>query len=235
MIFNARLLLTIVVLFLPNTTQALPFLCKWCSPEKEYEALTIKYNDCVNTIKKYEDAKCLSKQEYQEIISNLESLILNNKNLQEQAIKLKKIQQAVPKITLDELSIVIDQAGHVFVLDNLNGKMELEDLKYDIAVKLNTSIVKTKQREYGFNLGLKAAVVQNFERQPDNSIKDYFSPAIAVESFYYKYLNFNIVAGPRLYGPAMGIDVTNHMDFLVGLGFRYDDKKTFFTGLAFDF
>ena len=191
--------------------------------------------DTITTQPSTSDQICLSRQQYNDTVNQLDQLIKSNQSLLEKAIKLEKIQQSTPNLNLDTLKIAIDKDGRVFVLDQLNGKLQIEDLNYNVNVKLNTSVVKTKQEQYGFNLSLKAAVLENYERQSDGSIKDYTSGALAIEPFYYKYFNINFVAGPRLFGPAFGVDITNHMGLLVGIGFRYDDTKTFFTGLAFDF
>jgi len=178
---------------------------------------------------------CLTDSELNEIANQLEALIKSNKELIKKAKELEELQKAQPSMTLDPLVIAIDKDGRVFVKDQLQGKLNIGNLDYDVAMKLDTQVVKAKKEEYGFNLTFKAGVLQNYERQDDGSITSYTSGALVIEPFYYRHYNANLVVGPRLYGPALGVDLTEHFDALVGLGLLYNNDKTFFLGAAFDF
>lgn len=178
---------------------------------------------------------CLTNQEHDEVVKQLDELIKANVALLEKVKQLEEIQRASPDMQLEPLVITIDKDGRVFIKDQLVGKLKIGDLTYDVSMKLNTTIVRSKQAEYGFNLKLKAGVVQNYERLSTSEIKTYTSGALAIEPYYYRYFNLNAVVGPRLYGPAIGIDVTEHLAALIGLGFLYNDNKTFFIGTSFDF
>jgi hypothetical protein len=183
---------------------------------------------------------CLTQQEYDEVVSQFEKLIKTNDELLSKIKQLEAIQKATPEMQLEPLVITVDRDGRVFAKEKLIGKLKISDLSYDVSMKLNTVVVRMPKPEYGFDLRLKAGIIQNYERQRTDEqgnvdIKSYTSGALVVEPFHYKYINANIVVGPRLYGPALGVDITEHFDGLVGLGFLYNNDKTFFMGASFDF
>lgn len=176
----------------------------------------------------------LTPQEYAQIIQRLEDLIESNKKLQKEVENYKQIQIAIPKLSLEPFNIFIDKSGRIFIRDMVSGDLEIGLLSYKVFVKINPKIVKANQ-EYGFGIRYKAASIWNYEYDLFGDLVNFQSIALVVEPFYYHAYNVNFLIGPRLYGPALGADLTEHFGILGGLGFLYDDRKTFFIGAAFDF
>jgi hypothetical protein len=179
--------------------------------------------------------KCLTQEQYNQVISQLQDLVTQNTALIAKVKQLEEIQAATPNLKLDPITIVVDESGRVFITDKVNGKLQIATLSYDVSMKLDTTILQPKQKEYGFALKYKAAVIENYEKDSKGELKSYTSGALVIEPFYYHSYSLNLVMGPRLYGPAVGIDLTQHFGALIGIGFEYSATQTFFFGGAFDF
>ena len=179
--------------------------------------------------------KCLTKDQYNQVISQLQDLVNQNTALIAKVKQLEEIQAATPNLKLDPITITVDDSGRVFVTDKVSGKLQIATLSYDVNMKLDTIVLQPKQKEYGFALKYKAAVIENYEKDLKGELKSYTSGALAIEPFYYHNYSLNLVVGPRLYGPAVGIDITQHFGALIGIGFEYSATQTFFFGAAFDF
>ena len=177
--------------------------------------------------------KCLTQQEYNEIILHLEQLSKVNKQL---ATQLEKIQTQPPQLDLEPIEIVIDNQGRVFIKDKVKGTLQIADLNYKLDVKIKTVVVKSNKNQYGFGIKFKAVGIMNYEKNADK-LETYSTGALGLETFYYDSFNFNIIGSPRLLGLAVGIDVTNHFDLLIGMGStnEKDPKRSPFIGGAFDF
>lgn len=188
-----------------------------CLPDQEYKSLK----------------ECATDNE--ELMKQLEDLINSNDQLLKKVKELEAIQSATPSLNLSPLNIIVDEEGRVYVKDQLIGDLTIGTLSYKVSMKLNTTIVKARQKEYGFNLKWKAVVVQSYERDGDNHLQSYTSGALGIEPFYYKQFNINLVIGPRLVGPAIGVDITEHFGILSGVGSLYNNNKAFFFGASFDF
>lgn len=179
--------------------------------------------------------KCLTNKEYNQIIKQLEDLLQSNAELIKKAKQLETLQKATPKLELKPISIIVDKQGRVFVNDKVIGKLQIGELSYDVILKLKTQIVTAKSKQYGFGLRFKAVAVFSYELNDKEQLKTYTSPALGLEPFYYQDFNLNLLIGPRIYGPAIGIDITEHFATLIGIGFKYNNEKAFFLGTAFDF
>jgi hypothetical protein len=170
-----------------------------------------------------------------EVIEQYEELIKSNDKLLEKAKQLEELQKSTPSLELEPVDIIVDKDGRVFIKDKVLGKLKFGDLTYDTIIKLNTQVIKANKQSYGFDLKFKAAAIQSYEIDEKGKLNTFASGALAIEPFYYKMYNLNLVIGPRLYAPAIGVDITEHFGGLVGIGFKYNDEKAFFLGAAFDF
>ena len=177
--------------------------------------------------------ECIS--DNKELIKQLEDLIKSNDELIVKANELQVLESATPELKLDSLNIIVDKDGRVFVKDQLIGTLNVGPLSYKVSMKINTTIVKAREKEYGFDLKWKAVIIESYERDKDNKVKAITSGALGIEPFYYKQFNLNLIIGPRLYGPAIGVDITEHFDILTGVGSLYNSQKAFFFGASFDF
>lgn len=192
-----------------------------CFTDSDYQKLTQKSSDCIA------DNKVLIKQ--------LEDLLKSNEQLLIKVKELQTIESATPALKLDNLNIIVDKEGRVYVKDQLIGTLTVGSLSYKVSMKLNTTIAKARDKEYGFDLKWKAVVVESYERNADNKVEVFTSGALGIEPFYYKQFNINLIVGPRLFGPAVGMDITEHFDILTGVGSLYNSQKAFFFGGSFDF
>jgi len=178
----------------------------------------------------------IPKSTYNQLVQQIQDLLTSNKSLQEKVQELYLIQKSTPKLSFnDPITVIIDKQGNVFIKDTLVGSLELEKLKYDVSLKLKTSILRapSDKQESLLDFKWKAALLQSYEPVDTRTIS-FVSYALGFEPIHYKQFSANAFIGNRLYGAALGVDVTEHMDVLVGIGLRYNDQKGFTVGLAFD-
>lgn len=178
--------------------------------------------------------KCLTQEEYNQIVNQLEQLIKINRLLSDQ---LERLQLSNPELSLEPIQITIDKEGRVFVKDKIKGKIKIAEIERDVTVNLKTTVVKSNKKNYNMGIRFKAAGIINYEIDSLNNVKSYNSGALAVDTMNYDIYNLNLVISPRLMGLALGIDITSHFDFLIGLGTlnQISERATPFFGAAFDF
>lgn len=179
---------------------------------------------------------CLDPATYDKVVQQIQDLINSNKTLQEKLKELERLQRATPILDqLEPLQIVIDKEGRVYVKDQLVGKLTLDNLSYDVNLKLKTTIVRAPETEQQsiLDLKLKAAILQSYEPVEDET-KTFVSYGLALEPIHYHQFSLNVLLGNRVYGAALGVDLTEHMDALVGVGARFNDQKALIVGLGFD-
>ena len=174
--------------------------------------------------------KC--QRENRELVKKVEELLASNEELIE---KLRTAETSTPEIQLEDLTVVVDKEGRIFIKDELKGKLQVGELSYDITIKLNTTIAKTPKSTFGFRLRPKAYILSTYELNSDDKMEQYTSGAVGFDLLYYKYVNINLLIGNRIYGPAVGVEITDHFGLVGGVGKKYNDDKALFVGASFDF
>lgn len=172
------------------------------------------------------------KRQKSQCIQKLEELIKSNDKLIEE---LRNIKAQTPKIQLESLELTVDQDFRIFTKDKIKGSIQIGTLSYDLIAKLKLTIVKIPKPELGLRLRPKAYALSSYELDSDDKIRQHNSAALGLDLFYYKYVNINLLLGYRMYGPAIGVDITDHFGLIGGIGIKYNDDKALFIGAGFDF
>lgn len=145
-----------------------------------------------------------------------------------------------PKVTADDVTIVLDRQGRVY--GSGTGPrpftLRVEWCNYQLEIKTELQVLTAQRVEpdWGFRLRLKPTfgVLTNDVFRSGAKFHEALDGGLLVEPFYVYDANLNAYLGVRSFGAGVGYDITKNMTGYAGYSVTWDSwRSNLFLGVGF--
>ena len=134
---------------------------------------------------------------------------------------LKQIEDALPIVKLQDVNIVVDKSGRVYLPDELTGTIALAYLNYSVSIPVKSIVYKHEETAPWFKLRYKFVGYGSL-----NQYKEFRQGiALAMEPLQIKGIGLNFFVGTLSTGSALSLNITRNFGVAFGAGLRYTDLK----------
>lgn len=140
--------------------------------------------------------------------------------------------EQAPKVTTDDVTIVVDRMGRVYGSGTgarpFTVKMDWCNYQLEAKTELKVSAAQRVEPDWGFRLRLKPTfgflVTEAF--RSNTKFHDTLDAGVLIEPFYLYSANVNAYLGLRSVGIGLGLDVTKNMTIYLGYSMTWGSWRS---------
>jgi hypothetical protein len=141
---------------------------------------------------------------------------------------LKQIENATPKIDVEEFVVKRDEKDNFEVPESIKGKMQLAWLKYDLDIMMKAKVLYKKT--YDLKLALLAGGAYNNAENP--TIGDYTDMVLLWSPLKFWDFETNLGLGLKGFTITESYALYHNLDVQLGYGWAYMGKSSLVVGLS---